>query len=472
EDGDGIVDDKGFDWSQYQYPVQHGYCSDRFASFSNPFCQRWDAGWDFEESVQYQINRFDRDYVFNHFRRDRLGFTFGDPRQYMQSLQARRLFPMTNMFRYYLFTRRSAFEADLYQDWAEAAYRGVNFLERVLQAPEPGRYCLNAENNVYERYRGSGECAEAYDVPLGFGGGYHLQSFWSDDYFYEPNVIGFFYDKLAVIQQLTTSSGFFARDFSDLFDRRSFSLGYLRVYLDPMLQRFSSLIQGDHEGYRSHVVTDPTTQERFVRYMPLFDEAREDGTSVRSWLREYPEIEPSWSWTLQYMALAYSLGNWSSVNDFAPEMYRFTKIAIRGTPEDVEYPADTTIVEFTDPETLITYRAPVIESFTESGLQVEFPAYYGDRWHKNQDPPMARNWGVGANILSEANAFVADTYAPAAAGCEDGVGVGPADEGGRWATQDDACSAFQLARSGLSERTGFIDQVRKFNRIAEVPVPQ
>ena len=124
-------------------PVEHGYCSDRFANFSNPFCQRWDAGWDFEEAVQYQINRFDRDYIFSHFRRDRLGEMFGNPRAYVARLQARRLFHMTNMFRYYLFTRRSAFEADLYEDWAEAAYRGVNFLERVLQAPEPGRYCLD-----------------------------------------------------------------------------------------------------------------------------------------------------------------------------------------------------------------------------------------------------------------------------------------------------------------------------------------
>ncbi len=472
-DGDGIVDDKGFDWSSYQYPVRHAYCSDLYADFANPFCQRFDTGWDFEEAIQNHINRFDRDYVFNHFRRDRLKDTWGDPRQYVSRLQGRRLFHMTNMFRYYLFTRRSAFEADLYEDWAEAAYRGVNFLERVLQAPEPGRYCLDIDANIYRRYAGEGACAQPYDVPLGFGGGYYLESFWSDDYFYEPNVIGFYYDKLAVIQQMTTSSGRFVRDFSDVFDRRSFSLGYLRVYLDPMLQRFASLIEGDHTGYRSHVVTDPTTQERYVRYMPLFDEAREDGSSVREWLTQFPEIEPSWSWTLQYQALAYSLGNWSSVQDYAPEMYRFTKISILGTPEDVEYPPDMTITTFTDPETLITYRAPVIPPVSETGFLQDFPAYYGDRWHQNQDPPQYRNWGVGANLLDAANAFVAEAYEPARAGCEEGTAVGPlTEDGNRWATQADACRAYELARSALNERVGYIDQVRKFNRIAEVPSPQ
>lgn len=470
-DNDGVIDDKGFNYAQYQFPIRHGYCSDRYASFENPFCQRWDAGWDFEESTQNHIMRFDRDYVFNHFRRDRFA-TWGNPRTYMARVTARRLFHMTNVFRYYLFTRRSAFDADIFDDYAEAAYRGVNFLERIIQAPEPGRYCLDEVENIYRPYSGAGDCNQAFDVPLGFGGGYQLQSSWSDDYFYEPNVIGYFYDKLAAIQQMTTSSGRFATSFDDLFDRRAFSLGYLRVYLDPMLQRFASLIQGDHTGYRSRVVTDAETQERFVRYMPLFDEEREtDQSSVRNWLVQYPEIEPAWSWTLQYTALSYSLANWSSVADFAPEMYRFTKISIRGTPEDVEYPADIEIIEFTDPETRITYRAPVIEPFLERGRLQEFPAYYGDRWHQNQNPPMFRNWGVGANILQEANDYVQQTYEPARAGCEDGVDVGP-DPTDRWPTSDAACDDFDLARSGLNERTGYIDLVRKFNRRAEVPVPQ
>ena len=468
-DGDGLADDKGYDWATYQYPVEHGYCSDIYANFSNPFCQRFDAGWDFEEAVQYHINRFDRDYVFNHFRRDRLG-TWGDPRTYVSRLQAVRLFHMTNVFRYSLFTRQSAFEADLYEDWAEAAYRGINFMERVLQAPEPGRYCLDTDANIYRKYSGSGACESSFDIPLGFGGGYQLQSSWSNEYFYEPNVIGYYYDKLAVIQQMTTSSGQFVRDFSDVFDRRSFSLGYLRVYLDPMLQRFSSLITGDHTGYRSHVVIDPDTQERYVRYMPLFDEARDDDSSVRDWLTQFPEIEPAWSWTLRYMALAYSLGNWSSVNDFAPEMYRFTKISIRGTPEDLDYPDDIEVLSFTDPSTLITYRSPVIPPLVEAGLLQEFPAYYGDRWHQNQDPPMFRNWSVGASILEEANRFVDTEYTPAQAGCEAGTGVGPVAEGNRWATTEDACQAYQVAEAGLNERVGFIDQVRKFSRRVERPI--
>jgi hypothetical protein len=466
EDEDGFIDDKGFDYSQYAHPVQYAYCSDRYANFSNPFCQRWDAGWDFEESAQNYINRFDRDYIFDHYRRDGLVLPGGvNPMGYWQRLIGRTLIPLTRMFRYYLFTRRSAFEADLYEDWAEAAYRGINFLERIIQAPEPGTYCLDPDDNVYRLRRSNqSECLEEFEVGLGYGQGRFLNSAWTNEYDYKTTRIGDFYDKLAAAIIMTTSTGVFARDLSDLFDRRAFSLGYLRVYLDPMVQRYASLIEGNHEGYRSHVVTDESG-EQFVRYMPLFDEEREDGSSVRQWLTQHPEIEPSWSWALQYYSLAFAISNWSSVNDYSPEFYRFTKIAIAGTPEDVTYPENVEVVSFTDPETLITYRAPVIEPFVEGGLLQEFPAYYGDRFHQRQG--QFRNWGIGANILQRANDYLTNDWEPAKAGCQDGAFVGPLADGNRWETQEQACQFYEVARNHLNEQVGFINQVRRFNRRAE-----
>src|SRR5207244_1383398 len=115
---------------------------------------------------------------------------------------------------------------------------------------------------------------------------------------------------------------------SDFFDRRAFSLGYLRVYDDPIIRRFSALIRGDHDGYRSAVVTD-TDGTKYVRYMPFFDEQKDDGASVQQWLAPLPKIEPAWSWSLQYYSLAYAMANFSSINDASPEFYRFTKVAVK-----------------------------------------------------------------------------------------------------------------------------------------------
>jgi hypothetical protein len=459
-DGDGNSDDKGFDWSTFQHRVEYGYCSDLYANYSNPFCQRWDAGWDFEEAVDNHINWYDRQYVFDHFRRDQ--FQPGgwySPGAYMARLQARRLYHMTNVFRYYLFSRSSSFEPPIYASWAEAAYKGINFLERIIQTPEPGRYCLDRAGNRYVPDNG-GACEAALDVPLGFGGGRYFDTSWSDEYFYKANRIGVFYDKLAAIQQLTSSSGFFVRDLSDLFDRRAYSLGYLRVYLDPMLQRFGSIISGQSDGYRPRVVEDLVNNDRYVRYMPLFDEAREDGRSVREWLEPKPSIEPSSSYTLRYVALAFALGNWSSINDNAPEFFRFTKISIRGAPEDVAYGPGITVAEFTDPETLLTYRAPRIEPLDSGSLIQEFPAYYGDAFYRARNE--YRPWGVGAALLEEAKTFLTAEWRPAETACTGGTA-------GRWGTPEAACVAFRQARERLREKIGFIETVRKFSNRAEAP---
>ena len=153
------------------------------------------------------------------------------------------------------------------------------------------------------------------------------------------------------------------------------------------------------------------------------------------------------------MSLAYALANWSSINDDAPEFYRFTKISIRGTPEDVDYPADFQVVEFTDPETYITYRAPVIKPFSEGGLIQEFPAYYGDKFSRSQGK--FHNWSMGASLLQEANAYLTNVWQPAKDACD---ANGPTSN---------ECKTFQQARTAMSEKVGYIDLVRKFNYQAE-----
>lgn len=483
QDGDGEADDKGFDWSGYQFPVDYKYCSDMYASYSNPRCQRWDTGWDFLEATENHIGRYDRDYVFDHFRRDSfVPGGWGRPRSFMARLESRRLYHMTNVFRYYLYTRRTAFNAPLFKDWAEASYRGLNFMERVLQTPEPGRYCLNETRNVYELdvTGDAANCVQEYKTGLGYGEGKYLNTAWTDEYFYKPNRIGSFYDKLSVIRQLTTSSGFFVRDLSDLFDRRAFSLGYLRVFDDPLLQRFTALIMGDFDGYRSAVATDEQDGSKYVRYMPFFDEEFSYGQctvdnatevctipntacnalpgavgqcvggSVRQSLETLPKIEPAWSWSLQFYSLAYAIANWSSVNDLTPEYFRYSKIAIKGTPEDANFPANIPIVEFTDPETLITYRAPNVVGAPPPGLVSPWPTYFGDAVHRRQGK--FRSWSVGAELLLKANRIYTEQWLPAKTACDaDGT----------------MCEEYRAARRALNDQMGFIDIVRRFNFQAE-----
>lgn len=450
-------------WDNYAHRVDYSFCPDEFAGYS-PTCQVWDYGANFTESVDAHINGYDNDYIFNNFRRDRWSpFGWGEnPRSYMARLESRRFFHMTNVFRYYLYTRRSALsDTPLYEDWAEAAYRGLNFLERVIQTPEPGPHCLvgRAGNNpgtYVPEHTVPGGCADSpdrFEVGLGYGQGKFLNTSWTNEYAYKVNRMGVFYDKLAAIRQITSSSGRFVRDLTDLFDRGAFSLGYIRAYEDPIIQRFSALIRGDHDGYRSAVLTDDQGN-RTIRYMPFFDEEGPDGASMFQTLRDQPKIEPSWSWSLQHNALAYAISNWSSVNDYAPEFYRFTKIALQGTPEDIEYITPVSgrpiqIVTFTDPETRFVYRAPDLPARAPGFLTTGIRPY-----------ARGNTWGIGADLLKDLNNVLATDYEPKKLACEAARGT---------ANGEALCSEFEGARRRLNERVGYIDVVRRFNRRAELP---
>lgn len=472
-DNDGTTDDIGgvtdffgrsngtteASWNNYLHKVDYTFCPDEFAGYS-PNCQVWDYGANFVESVDGHITGYDNDYIFNNFRRDRWSpFGWGEnPRSYMARLESRRFYHMTNVFRYYLYTRQSALsDTPLYKDWAEATYHGLNFLERVIQTPEPGPHCLDTTRNVYvPEHTVPNGCADSptrFEVGLGYGQGKFFNTSWTDEYAYKVNRMGVFYDKMAAIRQITSSSGRFVRDLTDLFDRGAFSLGYIRAYEDPIIQRFSALIRGDHDEYRSAVLEDENG-DKYVRYTPFFDEATADGGSVFRQLQNAPKIEPSWSWTLQYNALAYAMSNWSSVNDYAPEFYRFTKVALAGTPEDIEYSAPVAgrpipIVTFTDPETKFVYRAPELAARASGGQLSALRAY-----------KRPNSWGIGADLLKNANDLLANDYGPKKTACE-------AARGGEF--EGSLCSDFEGARRRLNELVGYIDIMRRFNRRAEMP---
>ncbi len=461
QDGDSVPDDRGVDYATYLHRVPYEFCPDEYAGYS-PGCQLWDTGANFLEGVDAHITAYDRDYIFDGFRRDRYASAgWGNPRSYMANLQSRRLFHMTNVFRYYLYSRNTPLNAPLFDQWAEAAYHGANFLERMLQAPEPGNYCLDSAKNMYvplSQLNGPCPAGNELTLGLGYGQGRYFNTAWTNEYDYKANRIGNFYDKLAAMREMTSSSGSFIRDYADLFDRRAFSLGYLRAWEDPIIQRMSGLIRGDFNGYRPAVVVDDQTGEKYVRYTPFFDEELADGTPVRQWLDPMPKIEPTWSWTLQFYALYYSIANFSSINDASPEFYRFTKIAIKGTPEDIEYPncvdrgtgscVPFPIVEFTDPESAITYRAPDIASRAKRELVPSIKAY-----------AKPNSWGIGAEILKTANTIKTNDYMPAQADCTNLTG----------SAKDEACRRFDRARKSLNETIGFIDIIRRFNRRAELP---
>ncbi len=487
DDGDGIPDDKGYDWGTYVHAVDYAYCTDIFAGFSNPFCQRWDAGWDFEEQIQNHVTRYDRDFLFDHFRRDRdPWYGFGNPNAYLSRVIFRRFKPMTDVFQYFLFTRETAFAAPRYDDWRAAAIKGLNFLERILNTPEPGTYCLGSDNvyRLEESLAATETCSEPYELnTVGYGGGAYLGNLWDEQYYFNTTVLGSFWDKLAAILLLTRSTGFLQFDLSAIFDRRAFSLPYIRVFRDPVFQRFSALIRGDFEGYRPRLVPevdengepilgDDGEALRFVEPIPFLageypiGHPRE-GENIRTVLTEtdengdplYPAIEPAWDYTLRLYALAFGLSNWSGA-DYAIDYYRLTKVAIEGLPGFTDF-VNSDVVSFEDPETLLEYQAPIIPPFREPTLLPLIPeAFYGDRASRNRGE--FHEWSVAAELVNDLNEYTENVYMPRLDACVASAG----GEEPTLATTPE-CTAWEQARTRVADEVGFLNMLRKFTERAE-----
>lgn len=489
DDNDGVADDKGYDWGTYVHEVEYAYCTDIFAGFSNPFCQRWDAGWDFEEQIQNHMVKYDRDFIFEHFRRDRAPwFGFGNPNVYLSRVVSRRFKPMSDVFQYYLFTRESRLDSSRIDDWRESAIKGLNFLERILTMPDVGRYCLG-DDEVYRlesTLEPGAECNEPYDLnTVGYGGGAYLDNRWDEQYFFNTTVIGSFWDKLGALLLLTRSSGFFQFDLSAIFDRRAFSLPYIRVFRDPLFQRFSAAIRDDHEGYRPRLVPeldancqpvlDANGQPNLV-VEPLPFLAGDyglgscfEGENIRQRLTatdpntgvpEFKSIEPGWSYTLRLYALAFGLGNWSSSADFSVDYHRLTKVAIEGLPGDTEW-VNTEVVSFTDPETLLEYVAPKVPPFREPTILPLIPeAYYGNRAQRARG--QFHEWSVGAQLIEDLNDYKDNVYMPRREACIASAG----DQDPTLATTPE-CTEWDRARTKLADDVGFLNLLRKFTEQAE-----
>ena len=145
------------------------------------------------------------------------------------------------------------------------------------------------------------------------------------------------------------------------------------------------------------------------------------------------------------------------------------------------------VVEFTDPETLLTYRAPCVEPQVPQNANLEFPTYYGDQCYRNTecsglDDAKFHNWALGCDLLIDAQQHVDGPYSTAKLQCETAIadaianpepGETDADaelraRGGAECTfgsvEDESILGFEKQRKIHNEHIGFIDNLRKWNR--------
>ncbi|MDA0713446.1 MAG: hypothetical protein O2897_05620, partial [bacterium] len=325
------------------YEVPYKYCSDAYATGANITCNRWDMGASAEEIVDNAAEMYESYYLFDSFRRDRINFS---PSSYMAKLYQRTYRPMIAPFsNYYAYHRSSMLMWPLMQDWANAAHKGVNFFGRVLQAVEPGHYCL--ENNMYVLAETVTNCENSIDI--GLEQGRYYDTHFSQNFFSKPENIGHMYDKLMAMQALTDSATFLNRDFSVAVSRESRSIGYYRVFAPEMIQLFAGILNDDTSSYSPEIIFNG--EAPIVKYRQIVGINDNQTTDI------VPRIKSSNSWILRYYALVFPMVNFTSNVDKQLDFAKRARITLVGSKHDPVVDSAINQMIFTDPLTKIQYRS-------------------------------------------------------------------------------------------------------------------
>lgn len=385
------------DGSRALVEVPYTFCSDAYAWGGNLSCNRYDMGTTSEEIVRNAAEMYEFYYPFNAFRQQRL-WEMDPVGSYIGRLYSRTYQPMLNAFRYFYYYRRSTASMwPLIRDWSAASYVGLNFFGRVLQTPEPGEYCMKGDWYVPTGDADlEGGCDEGQTFTLGLGEGRYYDTKWNDEFQFRPNNIGHIYDKLIAIQAMTQANAFFFRDFSNLYNRGAFSIGYYRVFQPEMLRLFGGFISQNREAYapRVYVNGKPT-----IVYTPLVELPGEEFEEIGV------KLKPTDSWIARYYAMFFGMVNLTSNVDYTLDFATRARITLLGNANDPVVDPSVTVDEvvWKDPLSHYVYRAVAADGPELSigyGLLADAAAFTND----GTDGEPEGAWYTAKRALDEAQA--------------------------------------------------------------------
>ena len=216
--------------------VPYRFCSDEYDG-ALAWCNTYDDGADPYEITVNASEAYENYYIFNSFARDQREV---DPWYHLDKVYFRYMIFPQLQYQHWVFKGwdfRDLWEglrANSAATWgiedvpfdqaadgglsgAAASRVGLNFLGRVIQAPEPGAYYQDPDDSVFYNYsydtdlplcppgQSADDCS---DLNIDLGPGKYAFSLYEGEsgyYFYERlHAIGSFYDKLAAIQTITS----------------------------------------------------------------------------------------------------------------------------------------------------------------------------------------------------------------------------------------------------------------------------
>ncbi|GAC1351063.1 MAG: hypothetical protein NVSMB1_00520 [Polyangiales bacterium] len=392
--------------------VRHPYMfgSDEYADYGNVPVFRFDAGADSYEQFQYLISTYENRYIFEYFRRDRVGFS---PMGAIDRAQSRYFDKIAGM------TKSLALMVGFSQD-ANASLNdpgdlmplglgaadGLSLFARVLTRPEPGNYqrpdvattpipfAKALSNNYIVVPDGD------FRVSLGSGEGRYLhndydytQGYYWGEYL---NQVGSYYDKVSATYYLTEAyNSFISNAKEDFIDGRYKNLNYSTLYPNQVRRLFANIMQDDPMTYGPFVVAPggklPKGTAARVRYFPWDKYDAHDQSTIDL---DYPVdavvLDPLVGWQEQYPALiaAFQFGTTTLTMDFLDQLRIYTA----GGPEAVAIA----------PSEQLRYRDPA------TGIQYIARTYGEEIINKKLAGKVQKS--IGARMIQYANQIAARTY--------------------------------------------------------------
>jgi hypothetical protein len=282
----------------------------------------------------------------------------------------------TEAFQFYYFYGPEFAGTDLGDDLLKASMNSLNALGEVLQTPEPGQHCPTSENPnvlVLPDPTGANSCLTgqpAMNIDIPDGKPYYIN--FSDDYYYRITRAGSLYEKLGALITLTSTQAHFYR--VDTFANASqYAINFYSVFKDEMVNLLSGVIRNDPSSYGGFAPMTGTTAGAY-QPTPVVDLTRfgQAKPPIPDYMKPGAlRVDTPVNKTIQYFALGLSLANLNTTWDQTLDISNYLAVSLKGSKDDVTYAPGAQVLEYTHPQSGLTYRAPVIPTDSSSTVDIK-----------------------------------------------------------------------------------------------------
>jgi hypothetical protein len=229
-----------------------------------------------------------------------------------------------------------------------------------------------------------------------------------------------------------------------------------------MLNLLSGVIRNDPTTYGGYV---PTTGVNSGTYQPTPVVDLTTYGQVKPALPDYMQpgvkrVDTPVNKTIQYYALGLSLANLNTSWDSTLDLANYLAVSAKGAKDDQDYGPGTQVIEYTHPQSGVTYRAPVLNGDTYSGIASRTLQELTDITGTAGVPatlPLTYGVDQNGNALPDWQTAKAAMDAAQAAGA-----AGAAGDGKLQTSYANALAVFQAVDFLVSYRVDLLSDIRNF----------